>query len=350
MSVFSKDFISPAKNLWQYFVLIFLMSSISVPFTWNDSSWDDPYRIFLALTWSFAIWATQIVGHTIIIRWLDTKILWMKKPLLRGVVGLAAMVVYASFAFIIVQISMRFIFFQQLPTGSFIQMIENSWFAVKMAFVVSFIATFFGFLSAWRKSEIEKERLKTQMMVHKYNALQNQINPHFLFNSFNVLSELVYENQDLAVKFIQQLSDLYRYVLSVKTEDLVPIKKELDFIESFVFLLKTRFENQLEITIDVQPKEGDFLVPMSLQLLVENAVKHNEATSGSPLKISITQQNGSIVVSNNLQLKTAVTNSTNTGLSNITERYAYLSGKEIEILKSETSFEVRLPIIHVNEK
>ncbi len=348
MALLTKDMIKPAKKYWQYFLGIYVMSTLSLPLVWGNGDWSNPVVLLKVSLWSFVIWATQMVGHTIIIVKLDERISWMKRPVLRGLAGLVSMVIYASVAFIVVQIIMQFVFFQKLPNLTLLELLQNSWYAVQVAFVVSFVATFFGFLNAWRKSEVEKERLKTQMMVHKYNALQNQINPHFLFNSFNVLSELVYENQDLAVKFIHQLSDLYRYVLSTKTEDLVPLKKELAFIQSFAFLLKTRFENQLEITIDVQLNDEEYLVPMSLQLLVENAVKHNEATSASPLKISIAKRNNSIVVSNNLQEKTAVKHSTNTGLSNIKERYAYLSGKEITINKTTETFTVELPIIKLN--
>jgi len=344
MPLLTKDMIKPAKNLWQYFFGIFVMSSLTLPFIWNGP-WTDTKRLMIAAVWSFAIWATQMVGHTLIIVNLDKLISWMHRPFLRGILGLLCMVVYASIAFITVQFVMDLIFFQELPEGSFVEQIKGSLYAVKIAFVVSFLATFFGFLSAWKKSEVEKERVKTQMMVHKYNALQNQINPHFLFNSFNVLSELVYENQALAVKFIRQLSDLYRYVLSVKTEDLVPLQKEIDFIKSFNFLLKTRFEQRIEITLDIAAETHENIVPMSLQLLVENAVNHNEATSENPLRISIYREENFIVVANNFQPKNEETSSTKTGLTNIKERYSFVGKEQPVVTQNATSFTVKLPII-----
>jgi len=259
------------------------------------------------------------------------------------------MVVYASIAFISVQILLDLIFFQKWPTGTLLELIQNSWYAVKIAFYVSFVITFLGFFNAWRKAEIEKEKLKTQMIIHKYNALQNQLNPHFLFNSFNVLSELVYENQELAVKFIRQMSDLYRYVLSVKTEDLVSVKREIEFIDSYAFLLKTRFENRIQIDVNVAAADDEYLVPMSMQLLLENAVKHNEATSASPLRITVKQAGNKIVVENNLQQKTNAEESTKTGLENIQERYKYMGGKQIEIERGEDYYRVSLPIIKVEK-
>ncbi len=346
MTLLTKEMIKPAKNYWQYFLGIFVMSALFTPLVWHGS-WLDFKQAATAVSWSFAIWATQMPGHTIIIVTLNKKISWTQRPLLRGFLGLVSMVVYASVAFILVNTLMNLIFFQELPSHSLLEMIQNSWFAVKISFFISIFVTFIGFFSAWRKAELDKEKLKTQMAIHQYNALQNQLNPHFLFNSFNVLSELVYENQDLAVKFIRQMSDLYRYVLSVKTEDLVSVKRELEFINSFAFLLKTRFENRLQININVAAADDEFLVPMSLQLLLENAVKHNEATTVSPLIISVNRYENHLVVENNLQLKTVVENSTKTGLENIAERYKYLNGDEIEIEKTDKFYRVKLPIIKV---
>jgi LytS/YehU family sensor histidine kinase len=301
----------------------------------------------MVLIWSFVIWFTQVIGHTWIIINLDEKISWIQRPLLRGAVGLVSMVVYASLAFILAQIFLQLVFFQELPSGGLGDWIENSWFAVKIAFVASFIMTFLGFLNAFRKSEIEKEKLKTQMMVHKYNALQNQINPHFLFNSFNVLSELVYEDQKLAVEFIRQLSDLYRYVLKNKNEDLVSLEEELEFVRSFSFLLQNRFLDQIEFTTDIEALEGEQIVPMTLQLLVENAVKHNEATRQDHLIIRIYRSEGDILVENNIHPKLQPVDSTKKGMEIIRERYAYLGQGKVRIEKTEKTYRVYIPILKV---
>ncbi len=223
-------------------------------------------------------------------------------------------------------------------------MIVDSKLAIIIASIFSVMATLVGFLNAWRKSELEKEKVKTEMMVYKYNALQNQINPHFLFNSFNVLSELVYEDQDLATRFIRQMSDLYRYVLATRNEDLVPLSDEINFINSFIFLLETRFEKRVDIQNELTAQPGEQIVPMALQVLVENAVKHNEATSTKPLNILLKRNGETIVVSNNLQLKSNVEDSTKTGLTYLKGRYDYL-GKTIEVIENGESFRVELPII-----
>ncbi len=342
-----KSIISPAKNIWQYMGVIFLLSSVTIVFLWNGS-WDDPKRVFMALIWNFVIWFTQIFGHSVHFQLWDRILPWTKRPLLRGIVTTLSIIIYAAIAFAAVQTIMMLIFFQQLPDRSFWSMITNSGTAVSIAIGFSVVVTLISFLNAWRKSELEREKMKTEMMLYKYNALQNQINPHFLFNSFNVLSELVYEDQDLAVKFIRQLSDLYRYVLATKNEDLVPLTKELDFINAFIFLLETRFEKRVKISNELNAASEEQIVPMALQVLVENAVKHNEATTSKPLQITLQREGDFIVVTNNLQKKQSEPDSTKTGLNYLRERYTFLE-KEIEVSETGDVFTVKLPIIKTTD-
>jgi LytS/YehU family sensor histidine kinase len=189
------------------------------------------------------------------------------------------------------------------------------------------------------------------MLNYRYEALRNQINPHFLFNSFNVLSDLVYEDQDLAVKFIGQLSDLYRYVLDSREKELVPLKEELDFIESYIFLLQTRFEDKINIKMDLSPQADEMIVPMTLQLLIENAVKHNEASKKHPLQITVVRKDGKIEVRNGLKIRSVGDDSKQTGLKNISQQYQHLSTQEtdsyrIEIEQTAEEFIVRVPILN----
>lgn len=337
------------KRNWQYFLFVFVLSTLFLPLVFKGP-WDDPYSVFVAVVWSYSIWITQFTGHAYIISKLDDTISWVKRPVIRMFAGLSAMVVYASVAFIVVNICMFLVFYQRLPSGSPADWIENSWFAIKISFWVSLGVTTIGFLKAWRKSELEREKLKTEMMTHKYHALKKQMNPHFLFNSLNVLSDLVYEDQDLAVRFIRQMSDLYRYVLSVKNEDLVPLEKELEFVQSFCFLLETRFEQRLQIAIEVEANKQDYLIPMSIQLLIENAVKHNEASSNSPLQITIKRNGDVIIVENNIQPKNQEYVSTGYGLENLKSRYSYLSNKQVEVKQVNNLFKVELPLLKLDKE
>jgi len=185
---------------------------------------------------------------------------------------------------------------------------------------------------------------------NRLEVLKNQINPHFLFNSFNVLSDLVYENQEQAVKFIRQMSDLFRYVLDSRDKELVSLEEEMKFLNSYIYLLKTRFGDKLDLKIDFSPQSSELIVPMTLQLLVENAVKHNEVSERFPLSVTIRRNENFIEVENSLRKKSVGNDSKNTGLKNISQQYSFFTSREIELIVGETTFLVRIPLIQSAEK
>ena len=344
-----KAVISPFKNIWQVIGAMFLLNLISSYYFWPDviSSWE---YFIKGSVWGTTIWTTQSVGHSAIFKYLDEVQPWKKGLIKRGLLTILSIGTYAVIAYGIVQSTMYFIFVDQFTlTELWESTISSSVMTMKIAYSVSFILSFFGFARAMVRMELEKEKIQTEMMTYKYESLRNQINPHFLFNSFNVLSELVYEDQKLAVKFIHQLSDLYRYVLDAKDKELISLKEELKFIESFTFLLKTRFENRVEFNIDVPYKEEDYIIPMALQLLVENCIKHNEALSNSPLIITITKEDNYIKVSNNLQKKQNPEASTKIGLSNLKERYEFFNDRGIKVSESENEYCVCIPVLKLSE-
>jgi len=188
------------------------------------------------------------------------------------------------------------------------------------------------------------------MLSYKYEALQNQINPHFLFNSFNVLSELVFEDQKKAVGFISQLSQLFRYVLDSRDKELVPIQEELEFIQAYSYLLQTTFEDKLIIQQEFKAEEGEMIVPMTLQLLIENCVKHNEISAKQPLTVSITREGGNLRVENNLQAKASGLDSNKTGISNIIQQFSFFTERKLIITETDSLYAVEIPIINSEEK
>jgi hypothetical protein len=202
------------------------------------------------------------------------------------------------------------------------------------------------FMSALRESIEEKEMLKRETLQSQLHALKTQVNPHFLFNNLNTLIAVIPEDQQLAVDFVQQLSKLYRHILEVKDEKTIPLKDELDVLKAYAFLLKTRFGNNLDIHIEVaEEKMNKRIVPLSLQLLMENAIKHNIVSADKPLRIEVSSINGSLIVSNNLQKKNQVLESTGIGLDNIRNRYKLLGGKMVEVNELEGNFTVSIPLI-----
>jgi hypothetical protein len=198
----------------------------------------------------------------------------------------------------------------------------------------------------WIKSIEKNEELKRENLQAKYEALKNQVNPHFLFNSLNTLSGLVEQKPELATDFIKKLSDIYRYVLEQNEKELVSINDELKFVEDYIFLSQMRFGKGL-IFISCLTKNQNFQVaPLGVQMVVENAIKHNIISDDMPLKIEMESENGFIVVKNNLQKKkTIISGKEPLGLENLKKRYAYLSGVEVEVIESDGKFIVKLPII-----
>jgi two-component system, LytTR family, sensor kinase len=197
-----------------------------------------------------------------------------------------------------------------------------------------------------RQSVEEKEMLKRESLYAQLDALKTQVNPHFLFNNLNTLCSIIPENPGQAVDFVQQMSKVYRHILDVKDEQSISLKEELDVLKAYGFLLKTRFGDNLTISIRVpEEKLQKKIAPLSLQLLMENAIKHNIVSADKPLKIDVYTLNGNIVVSNNLQVKNQVYESTRSGLDNIRNRYKLLSDKKVEITESGADFTVSIPLI-----
>jgi len=197
-----------------------------------------------------------------------------------------------------------------------------------------------------RHSVEEAENLKRESLSAQLNALRTQVNPHFLFNNLNTLSSLIPENPKHAVDFVQQLSKVYRHILEVKEEKSILLSKEMEVLEAYYFLLKTRFGNNIEVKIDIPCEKLDKkIVPLSLQLLMENAIKHNIVSSSRPLKINIFTENGSLVMDNNLQMKHQVSESTGIGLDNIRNRYKLISEKEVKVTETGSNFTVSIPLI-----
>ncbi len=202
------------------------------------------------------------------------------------------------------------------------------------------------FFRGWKSSLIEMEKYKLESAQAQLENLKNQINPHFLFNNLSVLSSLVYKDQDKAVDFISQLSKVYRYVLENKNQELVMLKEEMAFLDSYFYLLSIRFDKNIIFDISVDEKMHEKLMPpMSLQMLVENAIKHNEISEENPFTITIRSIEEELVICNNLQERKFPEPSSKTGLKNIKDRYAFFTDRQVLVEASDEMFCVHLPLI-----
>lgn len=190
----------------------------------------------------------------------------------------------------------------------------------------------------------EVSDMKQELAKYQYDTLKSQMNPHFMFNTLNTLSGLIYEDVEKSDLFINHFAKIYRYVLDVQHEDVVPISKELEFIENFLFLNNIRFNNTIKATVNIKNKE-QYIVPLALQIIFENAIKHNKFNEKHHLKIDVIEENNFIKISNKKSPKLQVEPSTELGLKNITKRYSTLSNTDVTIDDTEALFTVYLPIL-----
>ncbi len=202
------------------------------------------------------------------------------------------------------------------------------------------------FMSELRRSVEETELLKRESLNAQLDALRTQINPHFLFNNLNTLTAIIPDEPETAVLFVQQLSRVYRHILEVKDEPSILLKEELGVLKSYSFLLQTRFGKNFNLRVDIDDTWLTQRVPpLSLQLLLENAIKHNVVSKDHPLFIHVFVREGKLVVSNNLQPKKQAAASVGIGLDNIRKRSSLLTGKLVEVVNGPENFIVSIPLI-----
>jgi two-component system, LytTR family, sensor kinase len=213
------------------------------------------------------------------------------------------------------------------------------------------INTIIFYFKEYKTTQLEAEELKRITVQAELQLVKSQINPHFLFNNLNVLSALILKDNAEANRFIEEFSKVYRYILGNHDKDVVELRTELDFIKPYIFLLEKRFADGLHITVDIPEKNNDrYIIPASLQMLIENAIKHNVVSKSRPLKIDVhLNGNNTIVVSNNLQAKQQVERSTGIGLQNIIKRYQLVSSKKVIISNNGETFYVAIPLLTINQ-
>ncbi|MEM9338155.1 MAG: histidine kinase [Bacteroidota bacterium] len=331
-------------------VIVFLLGGIFEIALLCTGCLSRPYlfssMFFIRWLYSGLNWVLLWKGSELIVDILNRFVPWVESPLKRLIASL--MGIFLVVFFVVWGLD---IFFDTLFLGKTLsQALEASSAPYINVLVVTLIVNVFmhgrGFLLGWRQASIDMERLKIEQISTRYESLKNQVNPHFLFNSLNALSSLVYDDQAKAVEFIRRLSQVYRYVLDKREQELVTVDEELTFAQDFIFLQKIRFGENLQVTISNEEKEKGFLPPLALQLLVENAIKHNVVSERYPLKVVISLGNEVCVVENNVKEKLSK-DSTGIGLNNLKERYKYLTDRKVEIEKTDQKFIVSLPILKV---
>ena len=335
------------KGLLKQVLILFLIGGVGATLLFGKFMGVHDFKSFVKVAvFQGMIWIILSIGNGFLSSYLNSKISWLEKPELRFIVGTLLTVVYTIGALsILLLLSCLLIFGTTYEQA--IQVFDIKFFITALL-ITALISMFLhgrSFLIEWRASASEAERLKNENLKARFETLKNQVNPHFLFNSFNVLSSLVYKDQDLAAKFIKQMSNLYRYVLESRDKETVRLEEEVAALKSFSFLSKMRFGDNLDIRIDLDEIRQFQIAPMTLQMLVENAIKHNVVSKAKPLFVQVFHEKGEIIVKNNLQLKNNVTASTGIGLPNIQARYEYLSDQAISVFESNNDFIVKIPLL-----
>jgi two-component system LytT family sensor kinase len=226
------------------------------------------------------------------------------------------------------------------------QLISNTALAVLISLLINTFTEGIAIFRLYRDTLIDKERLKQETLRSHFETLKNQVGPHFLFNSLNTLIALIDESPHTAKNFVQKLSNYYRYVIQVNQEALVPLSIELALVKDYVFLLNQRYDNRIVLQVDIPLEaEKNFIPPFALQMLVENAEKHNAISADRRLIIRIAIEHNRIVVENNRTPKKNIPPGTGTGLENIQKRYALAAHQSIQIESNSDFFRVTLPLI-----
>lgn len=322
-----------------FIVMLFVEMAQGVAFTWNR-------QLLIKFLFVMLYTVTLYTANSLIFNFFDRqyeRVIMNAKRIVFGFltsfsVSLGIMVLLRIFEDVVIEgESIREFIATESPSDYYASAI--------ITLIITIIVHAFYFYKRHQEKRVKEQKIIAGAASAQFESLKNQIDPHFLFNSLNVLSSLIEENPDNAQRFTTSLSKIYRYVLEQKDKELVSVQEELSFARTYMNLLKMRFENSVFYEVqDIANPEAK-VVPLSLQLLLENTIKHNVVSPQRPLKIRIFEENGYLVVENDLQKKEVLQDRRGVGLQNIVSRYAIITSRKVQVEETEKHFRVRLPIL-----
>lgn len=304
--------------------------------------------IFLTVYYAIVTLLILFIANYLLIKVFDTFLTWKRFPVLRFLLQMILGTLLSLLAINIIYHSVKFEFTDAPPDEA--QVILMNIYASSI--LLPLISLYFGFkfLRAWRKSELESEQLQKENTRSQLMTLRNHLDPHFLFNNLNILSSLMDKDLEQSKTYLDKFAEVYRQILKTEYSDLTTLREEMQLIESYVYLLKTRFKDQVfyEFNLDEVSMEKA-LPPLTIQMLIENAIKHNVATKEKPIYIQIYAENNNLIVKNNMRKKKYLEREREaTGISNIQKRYSFFTNEEVEIKESDASFIVKVPLIDID--
>lgn len=328
------------KEVILYLTLI--ISSILISYMFNGNRlFSSPEYFFKNISFGILLGFSCWKGNVIIGKIISKMREWKKNALKANSISQFMIISYGiAISFIIPFFYYKYVF--KVQHNLMAHILGTAFLTLALDFALSFAAYTSVLTKLWKTSIENEEKLKKENLIANYEALKNQVNPHFLFNTLNTLSGIIEKDSKLATGYVKKLSDTFRYVLDQKDKETVKISEELAFIEDFFFLQKMRYGNGLSITISIAQKDG-YIVPMALQIPIENAIKHNIIEDDQPLNIMLNEEEDFYIIINNLQKKKTIQKNSKIGLDNLCKRYELLSEKKVEINENQDSFEVKIP-------
>lgn len=302
---------------------------------------------YISMGWLFTIafllwWGNRLLTHK-----LDRTLPWNQWGNMRFFIhlslGLTFLLVLVNMTYLVLKLTLT----TNPPTHE--QIIVMNVYAAFIFIPLFCIYFSLYFLKHWRKSELEVEKSQKENIRSQLTSLKNHLDPHFLFNNLNILSALIDKDTARSKQFIEHFAEVYRSLLRKSSDDLIPLPEELAFIESYIYLLRTRFENNIQFTVNLKPEHKTRMVPpLTLQMLIENAIKHNLIHENSPLAIHLLQLDDDyLMVSNSLNEPHTQKSPPGSGLKNIQNRYKHFTESPVKIIKTATHFEVHIPLLQI---
>lgn len=342
------------ETILKYLSIFLILNGVHYLYKFYDRSFSSMWQynlrgiffhlFFLAFgwaVWEIGMWMTTHINHLIKDRLKQTlRFVVLGAVLLLYCVGFTAL--YGELYY-----NLFFVFPHKEELWADYSVLDRD-LTVMMVVISLIIVGFHSFIyyfKNWQDAEVTAERLQKENIRAQFEALKHQVEPHFLFNSLSVLTSLVHKDADLAAQYIAQLSKIYRYVLEVRDETVVPLAQELDFLNAYIFLMTVRHNDSINFKIELSDdtRKYTFVPKSSLQMLAENAVKHNRFSKESPLLVHVSEDREFLKVMNNLNRRELIEGSSGIGLENIRKRYEMISDKQVELEETAFTFCVKLP-------
>ncbi|MBD2716496.1 histidine kinase [Hymenobacter sp. BT646] len=341
------------RELFRLLAILLLIAAV-ISVSMDPAAWGNLPEMLLNFIITFAYTAGLWLVNGYAVEWLNSRADWTRQPARRFLFTLVASLVASLVVILLVNGTFHVLYLHQPVQRIFAaRMWPQYAFPLIITGVVSLFLHSRSFLQHWREAAIRAERVEKENAVARLDSLRRQVDPHFLFNSLNALTSLVEEDPSRAVRFIRQLSQVYRYVLDSQEQEVVSVAEEMRFVESYLFLQRTRLGEGLSVELKLPPAaalETLLVPPLAVQLLLENALKHNATSQRDPLRITVELDAAArrLTVRNTLRYRRVPEGeSTGLGLQNLQARYAFLTSELVVVIKTETEFLVTLPLLEL---